>query len=394
MRRPSATCSSSCAASLSHNDHSKLVRVENSLTKWGVENPFQAPEIKQKIKDNPKAKESRYGSDGFTKLMVDRFGVDNAFLMPQAVPGRISKINLQWKNKLEKATGLSWTLEQPINGVRTVDLYVEHEGKKLAVELHPTATHNSHKNLVACNRRGCKIFPCSHSKARNYHQARALSIAEANVQLISVFDWMNEDRVIAFVRGALKLQTRRAYARKCELRRIDQRTANKFLKQYHMLGGSTRQEFCYGLYYEGELVQVQTFVKRTHDWEARRLASKDDWQIIGGISRGTKAFIREAQPAKIVAFSDLSLSIPDFDSRFNGFTEREIQRPVLCWSKGSRMILAKSASWQSADRLLGIAKNSKTSPYGEDLSNEDVFLAEGWLPVWDCGKIKETLIID
>lgn len=74
------------------------------------------------------------------------------------------------------------------------------------------------------------------------------------------------------------------------------------------------------------------------------------------------------------------------------FQERAFQPPVKCWSKDNKMILEKTAAFQSADRLLGIAKNSTVSPYPEAMSNEDVFLAEGWLPVWDCGKIKETWV--
>ena len=63
---------------------------------------------------------------------------------------------------------------------------------------------------------------------------------------------------------------------------------------------------------------------------------------------------------------------------------------LLCVGvRGDRMILVKSAAFQSADRLIGIASNSQESPYPDSMSNKDVFLAEGWLPVWDCGKMRE-----
>lgn len=365
--------------------------------RYGVENVFQHEAIKAKKKESYL---KHYGVDHpmknpehvakMRKMFEDKYGVSTPLLLPHAVPGRISTINKTWHKLLEEATGLVWTLEQPVAGVRTVDLYIEHNGKKLAVEPHPTATHNSFKNLVACHRRGCTDFPCEHGKPKGYHQERSRLLQNQGIQLISVFDWMPVDRVVAFVKATLQLHDRRVYARSCEVRSITQREANKFLKEFHMLGGSRKQDRCYGLYYEGELVQVQTFAQRKGDWEARRLATRDGWQIVGGVSKGTKRFVADVKPDKIVAFSDLSLSWPDFDSRFNGFVEREVQPPVLCWSKGDRMVLDKSAARVSADRLIGIAKNSKESPYPEDWSNEEVFLAEGWLPVWDCGKLKEV----
>lgn len=370
-----------------------------NIERYGVENVFETDAVKTK---KVKSYREHYGADhpmqsqeyrkAFSKDFMRAHGVEWPILLPNVVPGRISKPNLRWRDALQNATGVAWELEHNFPGVGSMDLYADHGGVKVAIEINPTSTHNAYKHLIACNRRGCTEFPCTtHGKQRYYHQDRAKALKTKHaVELISVFDWMPEDRVLAFVRAKLRLNIKRVGARTCELRKLTQTEANKFLKNYHMMGSSTRQEFCYGLYFNGELVQVQTFAKRAHDWEARRLATKDGWQIIGGISKGTKAFIEEVAPEKIVAFADLNLSWPTFDSQFNGFAPETMVPPMLCWSKGTRMILDKSAARQSADRLLGIAKSSKESPYPESWSNVQVFVAEGWLPVWDCGMAKET----
>ena len=44
--------------------------------------------------------------------------------------------------------------------------------------------------------------------------------------------------------------------------------------------------------------------------------------------------IREVQPDRIVAFSDLDLSFAGVDSEFSGFVFDKIIPPTLCWSKG------------------------------------------------------------
>lgn len=387
-------CSPTCGSKMSHTEEAKKVRKANNVEKYGVEHTFQREDIKAKVKDHPAVKNTRYGSEGFRENMLKKHGVENGFQLPNAVPGRISKPNLRWQQLLEELTGASWEFEKFFSNVGNVDLYCELNGVKLAIEISPTATHNSHVHKIACTRRGCEDLPCKdHGKTRIYHQLKTVLLKEEHeVELITIFDWMDETKLIQFIRAKLNLLTKRIGAKSCEVREITQREANAFLKEHHLLGASRKQTHCYGLFFKGELLQVQTYSprKETGSWEAKRLATKTDWLVIGGVSRLTKRFMLDANPKEIVAFSDLNLGYGGFDSKFNSFQVSELQKPTLCWSKGDRMILQKSAAFQSADRLIGVAKNSKSSIYPEDWTNEQVFLAEGWLPVWDCGKIREV----
>lgn len=384
------------------NDIVKAKMKKTTLERYGAENPSQIEEVKKKKIETSIKKygvkhpmQSESVQKEYSKNFKEKHGVDWPIMLPNAVPGRISKPNERWRQRLEEATGVKFSFEEHFSKIGSLDLYAEANGVKLAVEISPTATHNSFQHKIACNRRGCSIFPCiDHGKQKKYHQYKTIALRELyDVDLITIFDWTDEEKIINFIKAKLKLQKNKIGARQCELKRISQKEANIFLKKHHILGASQKQTYCYGLFYKDELLQVQTFAQlKNGDWEAKRLASHPDWVIMGGVSRGTKAFIREAAPGKIVAFASLDLGIPDFDKNFNNFREREVQSPVKCWSKGKRIILAKSAAFQSADRLLGIASNSKESKYPEDWSNDEVFIAEGWLPVWDCGKIKESWI--
>lgn len=395
LSKATRACGQSCGSALSHSEEGRTTRKKNSLERYGVEHHFQREDVKAQVRNHPAVKSTLYGSEGFKQNMISKHGVENGFQLPNAVPGRISKPNLHWQKLLEELTGANWELERFFAEVGNVDLYAEANGMKLAVEISPTATHNSHIHRIACTRRGCEVFPCGdHGKPRDYHQQKVTALRELHgVELITVFDWMDGAKLLNFIKAKLRLLPHRIGAKRCELREITQKEANSFLRDHHLLGASRLQTRCYGLFFEGELLQVQTYAprKKSGSWEAKRLATREGWSVMGGVSRATKRFIADEDPEEIVAFTDLNLGFGSgFDSLHNGFSLRELQKPVLCWSKGDRMILQKSAAFQSADRLIGIAKDSKTSPYPEDWTNGEVFLAEGWLPVWDCGKIKET----
>lgn len=409
------TCGPSCGATYSHRDpKSKELRRQNSLKKYGVEYPFQAEEVKAKIEKGLEGTAGRFGTEASKAAIQKIYGVENVSSLSEVkkrkaatfkknyidkglyiTRGPVSKTNLRWKEKLEEATGLTWELERYFDEVGRIDLYAEANGRVFALEINPTATHNAYRNLVLC-RDDCS-YPCEkHTQPKDYHFQRSKKLNELhNVSLTSVFDWMEEDKILSFVRARLLQDSNKIYAKKCEVKEISQRDANKFLTEFHLLGASRNQKHCYGLFYSGELVQVQTFApfgKEPGVFEARRMATRSDWAVVGGVSKGTKRFMKDVSPERIVAFSDLNLSWPTYDLNHNGFTRTVVNKPQKCWSKRDKMILDKSAARQSADRLLKIANNSKESKYPENWSNEEVFLAEGWLPVWDCGMIKDEWV--
>ena len=75
------TCSPHCGAIYSHmNGKDKAARQANSQAKYGVDNPLQADEVKAKIKASQDANpdsDYRFGSDNFTNLIQDKYGVNN-----------------------------------------------------------------------------------------------------------------------------------------------------------------------------------------------------------------------------------------------------------------------------------------------------------------------------
>lgn len=209
------TCNSSCASKLSHRSPgNKEKRRANSLAKWGVENPFQAPEVKEKIEKSLEGTAGRFGTEASKKSIRKIYGVENAsqlefvkekkarsfkknFIDKGIYPksGPISKINLEWKQKLETFTGTEWELEKYFKNIGCIDLHTMIKGVQIIVEINPTATHNYYSNIIACTRAKCTIFPClKHALKEDYHYIKTKTMrVEHGLLLLNVFDWDNED---------------------------------------------------------------------------------------------------------------------------------------------------------------------------------------------------------
>lgn len=75
------TCSPHCGAIYSHlNGKDKAARQANSQAKYGVDNPLQANEVKDKIRSTTESHpelDSRFGSDKFKQEMINKYGADN-----------------------------------------------------------------------------------------------------------------------------------------------------------------------------------------------------------------------------------------------------------------------------------------------------------------------------
>jgi len=113
--------------------------------------------------------------------------------------------------------------------------------------------------------------------------------------------------------------SRRIFARKTVVRRITASIAMEFLDEHH-LWGATKAKHNYGLFVEssndaneGELVAVATFSTRRkivrlgkphRSHELLRFCSRRDSNVVGGISKLIKAFIREKTPDDIVTVVD------------------------------------------------------------------------------------------
>lgn len=160
-----------------------------------------------------------------------------------------------------------------------------------------------------------------------------------------------------------------AYARNCEVRRIDKNAARKFLSDNHSYGYAACK-YHYGLflkrhtghiaremkmlkagcsdesssfhsersedYLPSDLIAVATFSnarkwikngKEIRSYEWTRYASLPDLRVSGGMGKLLKAFIKEIQPDDIMSYADLEWSEGRVYKAL-GFTEEMSKEPV------------------------------------------------------------------
>lgn len=169
-----------------------------------------------------------------------------------------------------------------------LDFYIP--SLNLAIEYHGLFWHQE-------NKVGKKIH------RSKYDQCRAKGI-----KLIQIFEneWLDrKEQVKSFLMSSLQLNNTKVYARKCDIRLIDQIEAKRFLEQYHILG-SCNFDKAYGLYHNNELVMITT-IGRHHrnatEWVLSRCVTKAGITVVGGLSKLSKKAFQDY--GKISTWIDL-----------------------------------------------------------------------------------------
>lgn len=331
-----------------------------NLERYGVKRPLQNPEIQARA----------------AATMAKRIA-DGTIQMGQ----RVSKINRNFAERLRSRFDLEVELEVARDG-HTFDLYLPE--RKLFLELNPTVSHNADRSF------GCMVatheIDCGHpATPRDYHQKRALYARDNGLKLLQIYDW-DIDPVERLLAGRLEAGFKRYSARKLDLRTIDRKTANRFLKGTHSQGAVRGQTHCYGLYSGDELLAVATFGKSRFGSKAEheflRYAVARGTIIHGGAGRLFGRFLEDAQPRSVVSYVDFDHSTgPSFLVPL-GFEETEPTAPALVWSKGNQRVTSTSLLMQGADRLLGTSYGSREK---SGMNNAQIMAAEGWLRVHTSG---------
>ena len=151
---------------------------------------------------------------------------------------------------------------------RELDIYIPN--KNIAIEYNGAYWHQFHE--------------------KDYHLNKSEMCAEKGVRLIHIWDdlwYSKKDIYKSIIASALGVYERKIYARKCECKELDFKTYSEFLIENH-IQGSVNSSIRYGLFYEGELVQVAGWGKsrfKKGEFELHRMCTKLNTQVIGGFSK-------------------------------------------------------------------------------------------------------------
>lgn len=138
-------------------------------------------------------------------------------------------------------------------------------------------------------------------KKRSYHQDKTDAAAKKDVRLIHIWEdeWRDKrEWCEAFITRLCKGQSRKIYARKCEIKPVETKEARPFLDANHLQG--FRPGTHLGMFYEDELVALSTHgVNPKGEVELIRWCVKLGTSVVGGFSK-----IMKLLPDNIISFCD------------------------------------------------------------------------------------------
>lgn len=406
---------------------------KTNLERYGASNPFASEEIKEKIKatllekygvEYISQREShgdavratslkKYGvthpmlhppiRDAFEAKMLETYGVRRPLQVPEfrekaqetflknleegnhSGGGRISKLNLKWKKRIEESLLTEVVLEGRLGTINT-DFFIPKYD--FYVELNPTITHNSEiAYRCVTNRCGgsCEDhFPLS----ENYHFERARIAKNEGKRLYQFFQWEINEDIIKFLKGKTVSGVKKS-ARSLNLLPIGQAESNSFLRIAHPQGPTRNQSHCYGLFNDGALLAVATFGKARfgakEQYEFLRYAVRPGHVVHGGAGRLFKRFLEDARPESVVSYVDFNhTTAPQTFLNSLGFREEAPTGPAKVWHRltDDKRVPQTSLLRLGADRLLGTSYGSREE---SGLDNDAIMVVEGFLPVFTAG---------
>ena len=255
-----------------------------------------------------------------------------------------------------------------------LDIYIPH--KNIAIEYCGLRWHG-------------ELFS---GKERNYHYNKYKRCLEKNTRLITIFEDEYLERpevVFSRIRAALGKIGDVIYARDTCFGEVDYTQAKDFLEQSHLQGYSP-SKYKFGLFLQGELVQVMTFgaVSRKHAavpgmLELKRLAARPGTIVVGGAQKLLKNSLPFFDSCSVIkSYCDMRWANP-FSSVYDklGFRLNGCTKYTPHYTKKQKRYRNHTLRRTADERGTGI-------------SEWELRKSQGYDRIWDCGHRTYTFEIN
>lgn len=216
-------------------------------------------------------------------------------------------------------------------------------------------------------------------KPEGYHIFKTSECEKQGIQLLHIFEIEDIDIWKSIISGKLKKNTR-IFARKCQVKELSFDETKIFLEENH-LQGFCPAKYRYGLFYNGELVQVMTFgvprFNKRYDFELLRLASKKFTSVVGGASKLLK-FFRDSHTGSIISYANRRFSTGDVYRKL-GFTQLGRTDVNYFYTGHNEVLTRYQCQKHKLKDLLENFDPSKTESENMRLN--------GYFKVFDCGNL-------
>lgn len=219
-----------------------------------------------------------------------------------------------------------------------------------------------------------------HSKAdKSYHLMKTKLCEELGIRLIHITDWQwtnKSDIIKSIINSALNRYDIKIYARKCEIKEVNNKDAKIFLNTNH-IQGSINASKNIGLFYNNELVQLISLGKsryKKNEYELYRMCTKLNTQVIGGFNK-----LMNTINEPLISYVDRSL----FNGKSytsTGWTLISETPPSYSYYKQNIRLNRTQTQKSKLPKIL--------TKFDPNLSEKDNMLNNGWDILYDCGTFK------
>jgi hypothetical protein len=223
-------------------------------------------------------------------------------------------------------------------------------------------------------------------KEKNYHLNKTDWFKEKGIRIIHIWedDWILRREIVeSQIKNSIGLNTNRIFARKCYIKEVDVKIARKFLNENH-IQGFVNSSNKLGLYYNEDLVSIMTFDNNEgrkkmelFGYNLNRFCNKKGINVIGGASKLLSHFIKSFDATRIVSYADKDWSIGDLYYKL-GFINVGGNGPDYKYIVDNKRV-HKS--------------RYKKSKLNTTLTESKQMEKDGFLKIYDCGKLKFELKI-
>ena len=361
---------------------------ETCLKKYGVESTAQVPEIRAKQLKSFQEKNIKYALENNLTRVKDLYfefgtGWEQIGLVKEIKYNNVSFVRNEDISKIKEyyinsiPRGTSHQESELKEFISTLDLEVEFNNREI-LNGKELDIYIPSKN-VAIEFNGL-YWHSDKQKPFDYHKIKTELCNQKGIRLIHIFEdeWQNNKDIIkSIIKSSLGIYDRKIYARKCEIKELNNKEYKDFLIKNH-IQGQINSSLKVGLFYKNELVQVAGFGKsrfKSNELELHRMCTLLNTQVIGGFSKLCKYL---NQP--FISYID--------KSKFNGKGYEACGFKVLSETPPSYSYYYRDSLKKYNRMSFQKSKLKSFSNYSEEKTEKQIMDEAGFLRVYDCGTIK------
>ena len=367
---------------------------QNYLNNHGVENPFKDNNVKNKIKITKKIKKYNFFLELLQIKKIQMLSTYDEHLNNDTLKFKCLKCNKEFKEtyiaslqhkiicphcykkyfsskskeELQIFSFIKNINNNAISGSKKIippyqlDIYIP--DKKLAIEYNGIYWHSDQY------------------KNKYYHLNKTNLCKDKGIILLHIFEneWLYKQEIVkSIINSKLNIYKNKIFARKCEIKELNNKEYKEFLELNH-IQGYANAFIKIGLFYNNELVACIGIGKsrfKNNETELIRFCNKLNTLVIGGLSR----LIKYSKIEELISYVDLRY--------FNGSGYEKIgfelinkSSPSYVYAKHNSNILSRyQCQKHKLYKLLG-------NTYNKDLTEEENMILAGYYKIYDCGMLK------